>query len=64
MNPNTAGTATERADCTNYAGKINEIKIIRLNDVHEYLRSKFQVFGIPVRVVNDVPYIVVIRRPA
>jgi hypothetical protein len=62
MNHSGTDTRTERADYTNYASKINEIKITSLNDADEYLHSKFQVFGIPVRIVNDVPYIVLIRR--
>lgn len=70
MNYDTTDIGTERAEsiteCTNYATKINEIKIIRLNDANEYLQNggyEYQIFdSIPIRIIDNEAYIVMLRR--
>jgi hypothetical protein len=62
MNYDTTDAGTDRAESIinymNYASKINEIKIIRLNDANEY-----QIFdSIPIRIINNEAYIVLLRR--
>ena len=70
MNYDTTDAGSERAESIinymNYGTKINEIKIIRLNDANEYLqngRDEYQIFdSIPIRIINNEAYIVLLRR--
>jgi hypothetical protein len=70
MNYDTTDAGTERAESIinymNYATKINENKIIRLNDANEYLqngRDEYQIFdSIPIRIINNEAYIILLRR--